>query len=391
MKKLQKKLKVTLLSTAMAVALGAASMQMVQANNPDSVMLDASSMSYTSNGHIVLSVAGPEMDVVSTSSKSGSINWNLPANAKDGLYRYELKITALSVISAEAEGSDEEPIKAQRIHGSFVVANGQITTVGSENNAPDIPHFDEHSSLAPPSILKQVAISALDFLMPAAHAADLSTSPDGDIILEDDSPGILFRRDPNTGTASFVNQWILKVDDTAGLQLDDFVLYDDTLNRNVLIVRDGTPYRQYWGSTFYEVQNMDNANAPVIRIDKTNSENSMIVGSGGNVRLGNNTVFVDKINTRFGVGTTTPGTALHVAGTGLIRQEGPGVENWTLGAEFGDYLLKFDNGTNSTKVMTVENDDGACEGAGGVEIAPCVGFFEAGHIAGVLNHHKLHP
>lgn len=374
MKTLQKKFKITLLSTAMAIALGSASMQMVQANSPDSVMLDASSMSYASDisGNIVLSVAGPEMNVVSTSSTLGSINWNLPADAKDGLYRYEISITALN----QNEEEDVQSTSAQRINGSFVVVNGQITTVESENDAPDVPYSDEHTSLNAPSFLKQAAISALDFLMPAAHAAFITTSPDGDIVLEDDSPGLHFRRDPDTANSSSLTQWVVKVDETPGFAIDDFIIYDDTMNRNVLILRDGTPFRQYFGTNVYEVQNMDAGNASVIKIDKTNSVNALIVGTGGNMRLLNDTVFIEKATARLGIGTTTPAESLDVSGK--LRLSSPDGGFWNFGGS-DDFAFNFkDNTAGSTyRVMTVENSDTVCDNGNPAAIAPCIGFFNA--------------
>ena len=59
----------------------------------------------------------------------------------------------------------------------------------------------------------------------------------------------------------------------------------------------------------------------------TNAIERMTIDTNGNVAVDTNTFFVDSVNDRVGIGTTTPGAELHVSGTGaIIVPSGPTVD-----------------------------------------------------------------
>jgi len=118
MKRIQLNFKKSVLAVALSIALGSA---LVQAENEAAIDIGISSLSYTagSEDRLTLSVAGPDMEVVSVSANS-SIYWYLTTDLSDGTYRYELNVTAPGI------DGEEENSSSKRMHGIFEVINGTI-------------------------------------------------------------------------------------------------------------------------------------------------------------------------------------------------------------------------------------------------------------------------
>ena len=76
-----------------------------------------------------------------------------------------------------------------------------------------------------------------------------------------------------------------------------------------------------------------------------------------------------------GIQVANPLRDLEVGGDSTIRLVDE-QQSWDLGGT-DDFVFNMIQGGVTKSIMTFENDDSPCTGAGGTEVAPCVGFFEA--------------
>ncbi|MDH5632276.1 MAG: tail fiber domain-containing protein [Gammaproteobacteria bacterium] len=250
-------------------------------------------------GSMSIRVGGPGgfSDQVSFSGTSAS--WSLPGGAADGVYKYDV----YTVIRSLGEGKGGQVFRES---GSFTVRGGIIQVEGSA---------DGKISQAPSvsGVVERVAEAVVDFLFPAAHAADLTASSATPKIFMDDT-------------------------DTVGGDWEFFINGNNTTYGNLLRLFD----RQ--------------AQVEVLHFagGSTLLQNSLAVDDIGDVGLAGGAVSIDRSLGRVGVGTSTPANSIHITGGN------PGIRYDNIGEYYDvvagdDYTLYHNDGTTTVPVFNVEN------------------------------------
>jgi hypothetical protein len=222
--------------------------------------------------YIKLRIMAPDGNLIlNRSSQNESIFWALPADAEDGLYRYEVVVLTYdpALDSGKEDGPTGEGIIRQ--WGSFRVKGGMIMV-------PQKPTEDMKQSLWQ-GVIRFMA-KTWDFIFPSAEAADL--------YIDDASPTLYY---DDSDDEDFTPGYDWKVRAEGGAS--------DTDTNNYYRI---SAYGESSGIT--EIPIME------LRNDGTNgansSENSIIVDYNGDITFANGAVFIDRSTGIMGIGTTTP-------------------------------------------------------------------------------------
>ena len=123
-------------------------------------------------------VAGPGDFWDEARTTSGRVEWTLPADAVDGFYRYDVYVSVEGASAQEDEDRDRDE-KEEAGGGRLLRQSGRFDVENGVISAPE-PGQEEASAgsgaVVPElgGIVRQIVGGLLDFVFPAAHAADLN-------------------------------------------------------------------------------------------------------------------------------------------------------------------------------------------------------------------------
>jgi hypothetical protein len=187
---------------------------------PDNAMLQSISIK-------VMDRAG---NIVHTASSLGEpLVFDPDGALPDGEYRMVVETTVFldEATRAKVPANPETITSVKRV--KFNVSGGL--------KGIEVP-ADQANSETEPGLLMKGLASVVDFLVGDATAADLTTAPDGDVIVEDDSPSVVFRYGANAGTTDGINVWWLGAFEN-GTTDADFTIKDLNNSRNVVTIEQG--------------------------------------------------------------------------------------------------------------------------------------------------------
>lgn len=233
-----------------------------------------------------LRVAGPGGFHDLQQSNTGTLEWDLPAAVADGEYRYEVFI----LVGDEPEKAEdvEDNRELQYGNGRFVVEGGMISPL---EDAP--PAGSGQQSLIPSkSWLSRIVQMVGDFLVPSAHAADLTASSSSPTVWFDD-----------TDVAGF--EWHLRAN------YNNFYLYDGMNALYPFYVLDNSNFAVWLYDTQFRVYNYKDVGNSIY-LDDDCGLNVLNADSLGDITLADGAVFIDKSGNNLGIGTITPSEDLHI-------------------------------------------------------------------------------
>ncbi|MDA3895396.1 MAG: hypothetical protein PF482_04515 [Desulfobacteraceae bacterium] len=275
-----------------------------------SVSIESSSIyadSYISDGRMTLRVSGPNDFFDELKSDAGSIYWNF-AGAVDGGYRYDVFVKVPGV----SEGDEGQ---LYREHGDFMVLDGHIQQPAEEEEGEDLGALETKSSC-----IARLAGGLIDWLVPSAHAADLTASGSG-------GGNVIFDDTDNTGSID----WIVDGSLTEFRIVDDV---DDSSSGN--------------NTTVFQI------------LHSLNNENSFIIDALGDISLADGSVFIDRSANRLGIGTTTPAQEIHIVSSSPeIRLDGSTIWDIEAGDDLRFNLTDDGSGSTFNDFLTLENDESA--------------------------------
>lgn len=218
-------------------------------------------------------VFGPDNELLMSVRSTGDpVEFMIADSLPNGTYRYEVvSIFGPDDFSSRLRGSADAVHTVGRVYGSFRIWAGALEPELEESEAlmDDASVFD--------ALLDQAATlvgQALEFLASPAYAADLTTAPDGDVVIEDDTPAIKFRYSANPSTVDGIDTWWIRAYNN-GTTAPDFDIYDQATNRRVLALESGT-----------------------------DTTNSMVVDSDGDIHWANGRMNFDRGASKLSIGTS---------------------------------------------------------------------------------------
>jgi len=181
-------------------------------------------------------VFGPGNELLlNTRTFGDAVEFLASSDLPDGEYRYETVsiFSNVDLRSREtAAGGGEKSML--RKFGSFRILNGQLV----EQNAPPPKNS---TSFIDKFIDQAVDLAGvtLDFFVPSAQAANVSTAPGGDILIESDKPLLRFLYGPDNAINDGTEEWIISAFQGADPSKGNFNIYDRSNDRNVLTFEQG--------------------------------------------------------------------------------------------------------------------------------------------------------
>jgi len=196
-------------------------------------------------------IADPDGNEVFAQSATSSISWNLPANAIDGRYKYEVRMSNISAGSASRDDKANATAKVSTQSGSVLVKSGSII----------LPTLEETGALSPlENTFNKVASAFLDLMVPQAHADQVilddlivggSTCVGQDCVngetfnfdtlrLKENNLRIHFQDTSNS--ASFpTNDWRILINDSSNGGGNLFAIEDADASQRLFVLEAGAP------------------------------------------------------------------------------------------------------------------------------------------------------
>ena len=267
-------------------------------------------------------VAGPGDFWDEARTTSGRVEWTLPADAVDGFYRYDVYVSVEGVSAQEDEDRDLDE-KEEAGGGRLLRQSGRFDVENGVISAPE-PGQEEASAgsgaVVPElgGIVRQLVGGLLDFVFPAAHAADLnahSVSPTvWYVAVVPGSP------DPNL--------WKTRV-----------------------------TYDPLTSSSVFDTLELPSERKVIRLVGSKNNANSLLVDLNGDIRLADDAVIVDRSAKRLGINTITPTEELHIISSSPgIRLDDGGSGTWDIEEDAND--LRFYNVADGVEHMTIKDGSG---------------------------------
>jgi hypothetical protein len=203
-------------------------------------------------------------------TKAGSIGFFFSdLNLADGKYFFEVK-----TFHADYSGRSESGGYSRAKSGSFIITNGYNQPRFDPETEQDVSFLEQASPLT------RLAGAVLEFIVPSAQAANITTAPDGDMLMEDDSPWFNVYNNPDTASSTGRVEhwrWYYYDRDTAGTATQGLELYDPVNAITILDIEPGasadhaltiesTGDLSFGGGDFY--------------MNKSGSEPTMTIGGG---------------------------------------------------------------------------------------------------------------
>lgn len=224
----------------------------------------------------VMNTLGEE--VLNVRSKGEPVEM-LAAGLPDGEYYYVIQTIYQSNSPLKMTG-EEGFEQTKRESGSLYISNGEIQQLEFEtNNLSD----EEISLLEKAGNVGLAALgSLLNSAIGSANAADISSAPDGDFVLEDNSPEFFIYQNNNiTSSAGRVLNWSLLFDNSGvGGQNQGFEIRDRINNQTVIDIQAGT-----------------------------NNDGAVEYRGNGDIHWAGSTMFLDESNGRLRIGGSGTPTA----------------------------------------------------------------------------------
>ena len=216
-------------------------------------------------------IFSPDNELLISKRTMGESVELLVSGLPDGEYRYETVSIFGNVDLSNRENYVPGETTMVRKFGTFKISNGQI-----DQDMDIEPASPDNASLLDGIINKSMRLAgaALDFLVPSAHAQNLTTSST--------SPNIVYDDTTNTSCCEFRTQVIANTDNAGSWTLYDEIGFGSSLT-------------------------------PVIAVNTVATSaigNSMVIDSDGDIHWANGTLNFDKGLSNLSIGTSTTGAEI---------------------------------------------------------------------------------
>jgi hypothetical protein len=180
--------------------------------------------------------------LISKQSMGEQIVFDPNQSLPDGVYTYVIETTigAPPELRGKMPGNTDLMTRTQR--ATFRVVNGRKADVEQANDVADRPQANMQRET--PNYLIAAVGKLLDFVISDAAAANVTTAPDGDMYLQDDSPNFIFEYGPSPSLDDGTWIWWFRADRKAGVGsaglTADFEIFDYTNSQYPFIIEKGS-------------------------------------------------------------------------------------------------------------------------------------------------------